>query len=68
MSPNYLTDLDVQNYGHELIDFSQRAAAQAVAPQLQALSQQNAQLAQQVAIERRKRLASFSPTATPISM
>ena len=53
---NYLTDQDVQNYGSDLIDFAQRAAADVVGPHLQALNQQNAALAQEVAYERRKRL------------
>jgi hypothetical protein len=52
--PNYLTYDDVQNYGHELIDLTQRAAAQAFAPHLQALDQQNAELRRQVAEQARK--------------
>jgi len=34
---SYLTQEDVQNFGHELVDFSQRAAVHAVAPHLQEL-------------------------------
>ena len=43
-SADYLTEQDVQNYGNELIDVTQRAALHAVAPQLQELEQQNAEL------------------------
>jgi hypothetical protein len=53
---NYLTYEDEQNYGRELLDVSQRAALQAVAPHLAQLQQQNATLQSQVAGERRRRL------------
>src|SRR5262245_5843007 len=53
---NYLTQEDEQNYGRELIDFAQRAGLQAVAPQLQGLHEQNAQLRRQLARESRHRL------------
>ena len=33
-APSYLTQEDVQNYGNELIDVTQRAALHAIAPQL----------------------------------
>jgi hypothetical protein len=41
---NYLTQKDVDDYGRELLDVSQRAAMQAIAPHLQNLQQQNAAL------------------------
>jgi hypothetical protein len=47
---NYLTQNDVYNYSTDLIDFTQRAAAQYVAPHLQNFEQQNAELQRQVAI------------------
>jgi hypothetical protein len=53
---NYLTAEDQANYGHELLDMSQRAAFHALAPTLQQLQQQNANLQQQVARDRRRRL------------
>lgn len=53
---NYLTDQDVENYGPELIDVTQRAALQAVQPQIQEVEQQNAALRKQLAIEARRRL------------
>jgi hypothetical protein len=56
MSSSYLTQNDVDNYGHELIDVTQRAALQAVAPHLQSLEQQNAALQRRLAIEVRRRL------------
>jgi hypothetical protein len=53
---NYLTQNDVDNYGHDLLDVSQRAALHAVAPHLQNLQQQNAKLRQRLAKEARHRL------------
>jgi hypothetical protein len=52
----YLTDQDLENYGAELIDVTQRAALQAVAPKLQEVEQQNADLRKRLAIEARRRL------------
>jgi hypothetical protein len=62
---NYLTDEDVNNYGPELIDVTQRAALQAIQPQLQQLNQQNAQLQQRLAVEARRRLDSEIASAVP---
>jgi hypothetical protein len=53
---NYLTAEDEQNYGRDLIDVAQRAAMQTVAPHLQNLEQQNAQLRRDVAKEARHRM------------
>ena len=47
----YLTQEDVQDYGPELVDFSQRAAVHAVGPYLQEIEQQNAALRQHLAQE-----------------
>jgi hypothetical protein len=63
--PAYLTDQDVQNYGTELVDFAQRAAAQAIAPQLQQIEQQNAELRQRLAQEARIRLDQAVELAVP---
>jgi hypothetical protein len=52
----WLTEQDVSNYGGDLINFSQRAALEAVVPHLQNLEQQNAQLQQQLAVESRRSL------------
>ena len=52
--PSYLTQQDVQNYGTDLIDFTQRAAAQYVAPHLQRVEQENERLRQQMAEQDRK--------------
>jgi hypothetical protein len=54
--PQYLSQQDVLNYGEGLVDFSQRAALNAVAPHLQHMRQQNAELERELAIERRQRL------------
>jgi hypothetical protein len=52
---DYLTQDDVQNYGGDLLDVSQRATMHAVTPHLQALAQQNAELQRRLAIEARKK-------------
>jgi hypothetical protein len=54
--PAYVTEQDVQNYGSDLINFTQRAAAQAIAPKLQEIEQQNAELQRRLALEARHRL------------
>jgi|SRR5215472_9706006 len=51
-----LTQEDVQHFGPELVDFSQRAAVQAVAPHLQQLEEQNTQLRRQLARETKRNL------------
>jgi hypothetical protein len=54
MSDSYLTQKDVDEYGNEMLDVSQRAAMQAVAPYLRHLNQQHADLqARQVRDARR---------------
>src|SRR4051812_11558052 len=52
----FLTPEDEANYGRELLDVTQRAALQAVTPRIQEIEQQNANLRQQVARERRRAL------------
>jgi hypothetical protein len=63
--PNYLTQTDVQNYGSELVDFSMRAAAHAVAPQLQELRETNQQLQRRLAREARHRMDAQVERAVP---
>jgi hypothetical protein len=53
---NYLTNEDVQNYGNELLDVTQRAALHVVAPHLQHLEAQNADLQRRLAQEARRNL------------
>ena len=62
---DYLTQDDVDNYGPELINVTQRAALQAVAPHLQNLESQNAQLRQRMAIEARRNLDQQIASAVP---
>jgi hypothetical protein len=62
---NYLTQNDVYNYGEDLINFTQRAAAQYVAPHLQNLEQQNAEMRRQIAIQTRARLDADLGAAVP---
>ncbi len=45
----FVTDQDVQTYGPELLDMIQRAARQAVSPDLQAVTQQTRHVSQQIA-------------------
>ena len=54
--PNYLTQKDVEDYGHDVLDLAQRAALHATAPELQRLDHQNAELRQQLAQEQRRGL------------
>jgi len=65
MPKSYLTEQDEQNYGRDLIDFSMRAAAQAVAPAVADLQQQNAALQRQLARETRQRLDAQVAQAVP---
>jgi hypothetical protein len=53
---NYITNQDVENYGPELVDLTQRAAMQVMVPELQEVKQQNAELQRRLAIEARRRL------------
>jgi hypothetical protein len=61
----WLTQDDVNNYGHDLIDVTQRAALHAVAPELQEIKQQNAVLQQQLAREARRNLDAAVERALP---
>ena len=61
----WLTQNDVDNYGSELVDFAQRAAAHALAPTVQNLEHQNAELRQRLAQEARHRLDSQVAAAVP---
>jgi hypothetical protein len=65
MADSYLTQADVNNYGHELIDVTQRAALHAVAPHLQNLEQQNANLQRRLAVEARRNLDAAVERAVP---
>jgi hypothetical protein len=62
---DYLYQSDIDNYGPELIDVTQRAALQAVGPHLENLAQQNAALRQRLAIESRRRLDQQIAAAVP---
>ena len=56
MVANYLTEQDLQDYGSDLINLTQRSALHAVAPALQDLQQANAELQQRLAIEARRNM------------
>jgi hypothetical protein len=63
--PSYLTEQDVQNYGADLVDFTQRAAAQALAPTIQQIEQQNAELQRRLALEARRTMDQRVELAVP---
>src|SRR6516225_4422971 len=52
----WLTQKDVDDYGHDVLDLAQRAALHAMTPELQRLDAQNESLRQQVAQEQRRGL------------
>jgi hypothetical protein len=62
---NYLTSEDRAAYGDDLLNVSQRAAMQTVAPYLQQLSQQNAELRTRVARASRQNLDAAVERAVP---
>jgi hypothetical protein len=61
----YLTNEDVQNYGSDLLDVTQRAALDAVVPALQHLEQQNVELQRRLAVEARRNLDAAVERAVP---
>jgi hypothetical protein len=61
----WLTQNDVNNYGSELIDVTQRAALHALAPELQDIRQQNAELQRRLAQEARRNLDAAVERALP---
>jgi hypothetical protein len=63
--PSYLTTEDVQNYGSDLVDFSQRAAVHALGPHLQQIHEDNAELRRRLAVESRARLDQRVEAAIP---
>jgi hypothetical protein len=62
---SFLTQKDVDEYGRELIDLTQRAAAEVMAPQLAQMHEDNAALRQRLAIEARHRLDQQVERAVP---
>ena len=63
--PSYLTEQDVQDYGTDLLNVSQRAALHALSPQLQRIEQQNEELRQRLAVEARRNLDQRVEKAVP---
>jgi len=62
---SYLTREDVQNFGSEMVDLAQRSALHAVAPHLQHLEQQSADLRAQLAQETRRGVDQAFDRAVP---
>ena len=60
-----LSEKDVQDYGTDLLYFTQRAAAEAIAPQIMAIEQQNRELQLRLAQEARARLDMRVENAVP---
>jgi hypothetical protein len=65
MSNAYLTQHDVDHYGSDLLDVSQRAAMHAISPHLQLLAEDNAMLQRRLAAEARHRLDAQLERAVP---
>jgi hypothetical protein len=65
MAANYLTQDDITNFGSELIDVAQRASLHSVAPHVEALAQETADLRHQLAIEQRRALDDRVARAIP---
>lgn len=52
----YLTEKDLQEYGHDVLDLAQRAAKHAIAPDLARMEDENTRLRRQIAEDRRRGL------------
>jgi len=65
MAANYLTQQDVNEYGNEVVDFAQRAALHALAPDLQRLSDQNAEMRARLSRETQRNLFQTLDRAIP---
>ena len=61
----WLSQQDYQDYGGDLVNFSQRAALHAVAPHLQNLEQENARLQHWLGVEARHRMDREVEAAVP---
>jgi hypothetical protein len=65
MAANYLTQQDVNEYGNEVLDMAQRAALHAIAPELQRLADQNAEMRGRLARETQRNLFQTLDRAVP---
>jgi hypothetical protein len=65
MPQSYLTQDDVNDYGTDLVNFAQRAAAHALSPQIERIEQQNRDLQYRLGIEARARLDAAVEKAVP---
>jgi hypothetical protein len=61
----WLTQRDVEDYGHDVLDLAQRAAMHATAPELQRIDAQNAELRQQLADSRQRMLYQALDSSLP---
>ena len=62
---SYLTQQDVADYGSDLIDLTQRAAAHALSPQIEQLAQENHRLQHWLGVEARHRMDREVEAAVP---
>ena len=60
-----MTQKDVDDYGHDVLDLAQRAALHAMTPELQRIDHQNAELRQQLAAEQRRGLYQSLDSSLP---
>ena len=61
----WLTQKDVDDYGHDVLDLAQRAAMHAVTPELHRINDQNESLRRQLAQEQRRGLYRSLDTQVP---
>ena len=61
----WLTQKDVDDYGHDVLDLAQRASLHALAPELQRIDAQNESLRQQLAQEQRRGLYQTLDSSLP---
>jgi hypothetical protein len=62
---SYITDKDVQNFGPDLIDLTQRSAVQVMEPRLREVADENQNLRRQIAREAKARLDAQVEAAVP---
>jgi hypothetical protein len=62
---SYITDKDVQNFGPDLIDLTQRSAVQVMEPRLREVADENLNLRRQIAREAKARLDAQVEAAVP---
>src|SRR6476646_1303455 len=62
---NYITETDIQEFGSDIINLSQRAAATGLSPQLERIERENSRLQQWLGVEARHRMDREVEQAVP---